>query len=82
MNWLISHVNFHINAPPPLSEGEWDMNTECSPFIMLCLGSIRMDWVIKDLGYNRTISGVKDFRIIPKIRILKLTFHRKSATKC
>ena len=25
---------------------------------------------------------VKEFRIIPKFRILRLTFHRKSASKC
>ena len=27
----------------------WGPNTECSPFIMLCLGSIKMDIAISEL---------------------------------
>ena len=38
------------------------------------------------LGYTRDrlvyISWLKIFRIIPEYRILRLTFHRKSASKC
>ena len=34
---------------------------------------------LKDLGVS---SWVKVFRIIPEFRILRATFHRKSATKC
>ena len=32
--------------------------------------------------YDLKSSWVKVFRIIPEIRILRLTFHRKSASKC
>ena len=34
------------------------------------------------LCFNTAITWVNVFRIIPEFRILRLTFHRKSASKC
>ena len=31
---------------------------------------------------DNPLAGVKVFRMIPEFRILRLTFHRKSASKC
>ena len=34
------------------------------------------------VNFNSIDASVKVFRIIPEFRILRLTFHRKSASKC
>ena len=43
-----------------------------------------MNLVLKEafIFHKPTITWVKVFRIIPEFRILRLTFHRKSASKC
>ena len=41
-----------------------------------------VDQRIAELKTQVKGTGVKVFRIIPEFRILRLTFHRKSASKC
>ena len=46
-------------------------------------GALRQDLDINSYPFNHNafVSWVKIFRIIPEFRILRLTFHRKSASK-
>ena len=43
---------------------------------------MNMGLVLKSHAGPYGLSWVKVFRIIPEFRILRLTFHRKSASKC
>ena len=59
----------------------------CVLVLSLALGVAETPYfVILSAKGLRILSGdntwVKVFRIIPKFRILRLTFHRKSASKC
>ena len=52
----------------------------------LCLMSYQQLWSYRDCSSEDEAmannTSVKVFRIIPEFRILRLTFHRKSASKC
>ena len=43
---------------------------------------IPINWLIDAFASIMELTWVKVFRINPKFRILRLTFHRKSASKC
>ena len=43
---------------------------------------LKLGVIIKAVGKDNATPWVKVFRVIPEFRILRLTFHRKSASKC
>ena len=50
-------------------------------------GILKTNWIkigkeIELHVVDKLLTWVKDFRINPEFRILRLTFHRKSASKC
>ena len=67
----LSHIetDFLIDIPPKIK-------------ILKSVVSLMIQHIVTVLCKSCIVSVVKVFRINPEIRILRLTFHRKSASKC
>ena len=57
--------------------------TKKSPVLLILIGKPVKEYIVRQCipKWDTALSWVKVFRIIPEFRILRLTFHRKSASK-